>query len=110
LPLIGREDTREVEIELNFKQYYLLLNKSIMLINKNIFPNNDFSVRLSKLNLYDYLKNGRNHRNYVELVPVKNNTKKVFKLTSQQFEILYMVLLTRKSNEDKLGDDNELDI
>jgi|688.fasta_scaffold936957_1 hypothetical protein len=81
-----------------------------MLINKNIFPNNDFSVRLSKLNLYDYLKNGRNHRNYVELVPVKNNTKKVFKLTSQQFEILYMVLLTRKSNEDKLGDDNELDI
>jgi hypothetical protein len=81
-----------------------------MLINKNIFPNNDFSVRLSKLNLYDYLKNGRNHRNYVELIPVKNNTKKVFKLTSQQFEILYMVLLTRKSNEDKLGDDNELDI
>ena len=81
-----------------------------MLINKNIFPNNDFSVRLSKLNLYDYLKNGRNHRNYVELVPVKNNTKKVFKLTSQQFEIFYMVLLTRKSNEDKLGDDNELDI
>jgi hypothetical protein len=81
-----------------------------MLFNKNIFPNNDFSVRLSKLNLYDYLKNGRNHRNYVELVPVKNNTKKVFKLTSQQFEILYMVLLTRKSNEDKLGDDNELDI
>jgi hypothetical protein len=110
LPLIGREDTREVEIELNFKQYYLLLNKSIMLINKNIFPNNDFSVRLSKLNLYDYLKNGRNHRNYVELIPVKNNTKKVFKLTSQQFEILYMVLLTRNSNEDKLGDDNELDI
>jgi hypothetical protein len=81
-----------------------------MLINKNIFPNNDFSVRLSKLNLYDYLKNGRNHRNYVELIPVKNNTKKVFKLTSQQFEILYMVLLTRNSNEDKLGDDNELDI
>jgi hypothetical protein len=110
LPLIGREDTREVEIELNFKQYYLLLNKSIMLINKNIFPNNDFSVKLSKLNLYDYLKNGRNHRNYVELIPVKNNTKKVFKLTSQQFEILYMVLLTRNSNEDKLGDDNELDI
>ena len=81
-----------------------------MLINKNIFPNNDFSVKLSKLNLYDYLKNGRNHRNYVELIPVKNNTKKVFKLTSQQFEILYMVLLTRNSNEDKLGDDNELDI
>lgn len=81
-----------------------------MLINKNIFPNNDFSVRLSKLNLYDYLKNGRNHRNYVELVPVKNNTKKVFKLTSKQFEILFMALLMRKSNEDKLGDENELDV
>lgn len=81
-----------------------------MLTNENnMFPNNDFSIRLSKLNLYDYLKNGRNHRNYVELVPVIKNQKKVYKMTSAQFEILYMVLIMRKSNEEKLGDDYQFE-
>jgi hypothetical protein len=75
--------------------------------DKNLMPNNDFSVRVSKLNIYDYLKNGRNHRNYVELVPVIKNQKKVYKLTSAQFEILYMALIMRKSNEEKLGDDDQ---
>jgi hypothetical protein len=79
-----------------------------MLTNENnMFPNNDFSIRLSKLNLYDYLKNGRNHHNYVELVPVIKNKKKVYKMTSAQFEILYMALIMRKSNEEKLGDDDQ---
>jgi hypothetical protein len=79
-----------------------------MLTNENnMFPNNDFSIRLSKLNLYDYLKNGRNHHNYVELVPVIKNKKKVYKMTSAQFEILYMALIMRKSNEDQLGDENK---
>ena len=74
---------------------------------KKLMPNNEFSVRVSKLNIYDYLKNGRNHSNYVELVPVIKNKKKVYKMTSAQFEILYMALFMRKSNEEKLGDDDQ---
>jgi hypothetical protein len=79
-------------------QFYADRNKSNTLDEMVKLPNDDVNVRVKKSDVKDFIKNGLDHKGWIEIVPAKRNKTKIYKVTQEQFGVLLFVLLAKKSN------------
>lgn len=64
--------------------------------NRVKLPNEDVSVRISKVNVEDYIENGDDHKGWIEIVSAHRKSPKIFKVTQDQFGILLLTLMSKK--------------
>lgn len=64
--------------------------------NLNTFPNEYTNIRIPKKEVENFLETGKDVGNWHELVPANRNTKKIFKVTQDQFQVLLLGLLAQK--------------
>lgn len=81
--------------------YNLNTTKSIQ-ENRVKIPNEDVSVRITKVNVENYIENGNDHKDWIEIVSAHRKSIRIFKVTQDQFGILLLTLMSKKvENKDK---------
>ena len=66
---------------------------------KTKLPTVDLNVRVAKSGVLNFVATGEDKGGWLEIVPANRNTKKVVKLTQDQFAVLLFNLMAKKTEE-----------
>lgn len=78
-------------------QFYADQNKEKTLKERVKLTNDEINVRVKKSDVEDFGTNGLDHKGWLEIVPAQRNTKKIYKVTQDQFGLILMAQLAKKS-------------
>ncbi len=78
-------------------QFYANQTNSITLNERVKLPNDEINVRVKKSDVEDFGTNGLDHKGWLEIVPAQRNTTKIYKVTQDQFGLILMAQLAKKS-------------
>lgn len=78
-------------------QFYEDQTKTKTLDERVKLPNDEINVRVKKSDVEDFVINGLDHKGWLEIVPAQRNTKKIYKVTQDQFGLILMTQLAKKS-------------
>jgi hypothetical protein len=78
-------------------QFYENQTKTKTLDERVKLPNDEINVRVKKSDVEDFVINGLDHKGWLEIVPAQRNTKKIYKVTQDQFGLILMTQLAKKS-------------
>ena len=84
--------------------YHAEIEKNKSIIKEQVkLPNENINVRVPKSGIMNFVETGNDHEGWMQIVPANRETKKIYKLTQDQFALLLLNLMANNAENISKG-------